>query len=206
MRDPDDVTDTASEAYTERLARLEGAAWKRWLNVQTPYRWNIRRLKLGRTLDIGCGIGRNLSHMDGQGVGVDHNAASIETCRRRGFRAYTSDEFFSTEDARPGSFDSMLVAHLLEHVSSEQGTAILRLYLPCIRTGGRVVLITPQERGYDTDASHVRFVGFDEMHALAASIGLGVEQRYSFPFPRVVGRVFPYNEFVMVLRAVAAEV
>ena len=32
---------------------MTGAGWKRLLNVQAPYRWNVRRLDLGFTLDVG---------------------------------------------------------------------------------------------------------------------------------------------------------
>ena len=34
---------------------------------------------------------------------------------------------------------------------------MLRTYLPMVRAGGRVVLITPQERGYRFDPTHVRW-------------------------------------------------
>ena len=52
-------SDTTAQAYTDRLAALEQARWKQLLDVQAPYRWNLRRL-LGehRVLDVGCGIGR----------------------------------------------------------------------------------------------------------------------------------------------------
>ncbi len=50
--------DTRDAAYTTRLDELGGAAWKRYLDVQAPYRWNLSRLNLGFTLDVGCGIGR----------------------------------------------------------------------------------------------------------------------------------------------------
>src|SRR4051794_18594837 len=100
--------------YAARLERLELAGWKRLLDVQRPYRWNIRRLNLGRTLDVGCGIGRNLLHLGGNGVGVDHNETSVQLCRERGLTAYTIDEFFASTESAPGSFDSMLVAHVVE--------------------------------------------------------------------------------------------
>ncbi len=60
------------------------------------------------------------------------------------------------------------------------------------------MFITPQERGYASDATHVRFVGFTESAAMAATLGLTVARQYSFPFPRSAGRVFTYNEFVTV--------
>jgi 2-polyprenyl-3-methyl-5-hydroxy-6-metoxy-1,4-benzoquinol methylase len=186
--------------YTDRLQRLSGARWKQVLDVQAPYRWNLRRLRLGRTLDVGCGIGRNLAHLGGNGVGVDHNPSSIETCRSLGLTAYTSDEFFRDGHAAPGGFDAMLAAHLLEHMPAEQAREVVKSYLPCVRPGGRAVFITPQERGYASDETHVRWVGFAEAAQLCEELGMTVERQFSFPFPRPVGKVFTYNEFVTVAR------
>jgi 2-polyprenyl-3-methyl-5-hydroxy-6-metoxy-1,4-benzoquinol methylase len=189
------MTDKAE--YTDRLRRLEQARWKRLLDVQAPYRWNIRRLDLGRTLDVGCGIGRNLAHLGGNGVGVDHNAASVETCRARGLEAYTTEEFFAAER---DPFDSMLAAHLLEHMPADQARDVVKSYLPYVKPGGTAVFITPQERGYASDETHVRWVGFEEARALCDELGLTVRRQYSFPFPRLAGKVFTYNEFVTVAR------
>src|SRR5215217_1299561 len=149
--------------YTDRLQRLSGAGWKRALNVQAPYRWNIRRLDLGFTLDVGCGIGRNLSPLDGNGVGVDPNATSIEACRAAGLTAFTTEEFYKSEYAKPDRFDSLLSAHVVEHVTAEQAVEIFTPYLPFVKSGGAVVFITPQERGFNSDATHIRFSGFAEV-------------------------------------------
>ena len=168
--------------------------------MQAPYRWNVRRLRLGRTLDLGCGIGRNLAHLDGAGVGVDHNAASVAVARERGLEAYTAEEFLAGPKAVPGSFDSLLAAHVVEHMTEDGAVDLLRTYLRFVCAGGKAVLITPQELGYATDATHVRFCGFPEVTALCAAAGLVVVRQFSFPFPRIAGRVFPYNEFVTLAR------
>ena len=167
------------------------------LPVQLPYRLNIRRLHLGRTLDVGCGIGRNLAHLD-EAVGVDHNAESIEIARARGHEAYTVDEFEASPAAAPAAFDSLLFAHVLEHMTSAQGAALVETYLTYLRPGGRLCFITPQERGFASDATHVEFVDIDALRRLAARLGFSVERAYSFPFPRFAGRWFIYNEFVLV--------
>jgi SAM-dependent methyltransferase len=192
--------DTAGSAYAERLIRLGGASWKRLIPVQAPYRWNLRRLRLGRTLDVGCGLGRNLAHLDGNGVGVDHNPQCVATARAAGLTAYTPAEFAASAEARPGTFDSMLVAHVLEHLPTAAADRLVTEYLPYLRPAGRVVLITPQERGFASDETHVRFVDDAELIQTAGRLGLAVERAYSFPFPRAVGRVFPYNEFMLLAR------
>jgi len=62
-----------TSAYADRLESRAASRWRKYLGVQLPYRWNLRRLRLGFVLDVGCGVGRNLAHLDGNGVGVDPN-------------------------------------------------------------------------------------------------------------------------------------
>ncbi|WP_336923666.1 class I SAM-dependent methyltransferase [Aquipuribacter sp. SD81] len=190
-----DGADTRGAAYTERLVALQTVWWKRVLPVQAPYRWNVRRLRLGRVLDVGCGLGRNLTHLDGNGVGVDHNPAFVAHCRSLGLRAWTTEEFAGSPDAVRGGFDSLLLAHVVEHVDAATADEILRTYLPYVRPGGAVHVVTPQERGQAFDPTHVRFCDFDVVEALLRDHGLAVERRYSFPFPRWAGSLFVYNEF-----------
>ncbi len=195
----DDATRDA--AYAERLSHLQGARWKRMLSVQRPYRWNLRRLDLGHALDIGCGVGRNLENLGGNGVGVDHNADAVATCRTRGFSAYTTEEFADSEAGAPGSYSSLLFAHVLEHMARADAVALVTSYLTYLGRPGKVVLITPQERGYSSDPTHVEFMGADALRSIAEECGLTVQRSFSFPFPRALGRVFTYNEFVLVATA-----
>jgi hypothetical protein len=85
-------------------------------------------------------------------------------------------------------------------VPEADAVALLQTYLPLVRPNGKVVLITPQEKGYTTDSTHVRFCGYGEVAALADKVGLRLVRQYSFPFPRFAGKVFPYNEFVTLAR------
>jgi SAM-dependent methyltransferase len=166
--------------------------------VQAPYRWNLRHLRLGFTLDVGCGIGRNLVNLDGYAVGIDYNPEAIAIAVQRGLTAFTPDEFGRSNLAHPETFDSLLAAHVIEHLNRRDALELLRTYLPYVRSGGTVVLITPQERGFRSDASHVDFVDFGSLEAMSDELGLTVQRSYSFPFPRLFGKIFTYNEFVLV--------
>lgn len=201
MTTPDPTPSTRGDDYAERLERLGGKKWKRVLDVQRPYRWNLRRWELGRTLDVGCGNGRNLVNLPAGSVGVDHNPSLVAACRALGCEAYTVDEFLADEQLmRPDGFDSLLAAHLIEHLTPEFAREILTGYLRLVKPGGRIVFITPQERGYASDATHIAFTDFDALRALAVDLGLEVEKTYSFPFPRFTGKFFTYNEFNLVAR------
>ena len=192
---------TQDPAYADRLRRKSGAWWKRVLDVQAPYRWNLRRLELGRTLDVGCGIGRHLESLPAGSVGVDHNHESIAEAKRRGLTAFTGEEWADSEENRPESFDSLLVSHVIEHMDAAMGEMVVSAYLPCLKPGGKVLFICPQERGYASDATHERFVDIAGLEALARKLGLTPERSYSFPLPRLFGRVFTHNEFCVLARA-----
>lgn len=196
----DELRDTRDAEYAERLEKLSGAGWKRWLDVQAPYRYNLRRLELGRTLDLGCGIGRNLAHLGGNGVGLDHNASAVAVARERGLVAFQPEEFVASSHASDGAFDALLCAHVVEHMAYAEALDLVGAHLRYVRPGGRVVLIAPQDAGFRGDSTHVEFMDFGKLHAILDAHGLTRERSYSFPFPRVVGHVFPHNEFVVVGR------
>lgn len=194
---------SADPEYTARLEQQTGKGWKQMLGVQAPYRRHIRRVVEGRVLDVGCGIGRNLLHLDGHGVGVDTNPHSIEVARRQGFTVYTDEEFPSSSEAVPGSYDSLLFAHVLEHMTAgEAASGLLGAYLPYLRTGGRVVVIVPQEAGFRSDPTHVTFLDLEQVAEIEAEHGLVREAGYSFPLPRFAGKVFTHNETVALSRKV----
>jgi SAM-dependent methyltransferase len=195
---------TIGEDYAQRLIRLQDAPWKRLLRVQAVFRWNLQRLKPGFTLEIGCGIGRNLQHLRGQSVGVDTNEHCVRAARVRGLIAFTPDEFRAApEYNRPSRFDTILLAHVAEHMHESEAVALLGQYLDLLRPGGRLVLIAPQEAGFRSDATHVELMDFARLQRISTRLGLVPERTFSFPFPRWAGRWFTYNEFVVVSRRTA---
>ena len=194
-----DAPDTSGPAYTRRLVARESAGWKRLLNVQAPYRWNLRRLLGGRAvLDVGCGIGRNLAYLGPGSVGVDHNIDSVEICRERGLTAFTPADLMASRYAAPGTFDGLLAAHIIEHLDPGTAGEVLAPYLGMLAPTARVVLICPQRRGFASDPTHTAYFDQIALAALGRELGLSVQRQYSFPFPEWAGSLFTYNEFVTV--------
>jgi len=136
-----------------------------------------------------------LAFVDGNGVGVDHNVSSVQECRDRGFEAYTPEGF---AQADCGLFDTILLSHVLEHLDEPAGEGLIAAYLPHLRPGGRVVLITPQEVGQRSDPTHVRLVDAAASRAMLEGLGARVVSSRSFPLPRWGGRLFVHNETVVV--------
>jgi 2-polyprenyl-3-methyl-5-hydroxy-6-metoxy-1,4-benzoquinol methylase len=188
--------------YTSRLQRLSTRRWKRF--VPNPYRWNVRRLATGQVLDIGCGIGRCLDFIGPRGVGVDPNETAVAACRESGHQAYTPADFAAAYQSSETRFDTLLCSHVLEHLDEPTGVALIGEYLPYLRDGGRIMLVTPQERGQRSDATHVRLMDAVALSQLADRCGLVVESMSSFPLPRVFGRWFIYNETVVIARVGAS--
>jgi 2-polyprenyl-3-methyl-5-hydroxy-6-metoxy-1,4-benzoquinol methylase len=191
---------TSDRRYTDRLQRLQGRSWKTVLDVQRPYRWNLRRLQPGRTLDVGCGIGRCLKDLPAGSVGIDHNEHSVGLVTAMGLTAYTPDGFAQAIPRGSRTFDSLLFGHVLEHLRPEEGLSVIRNYLPWLRPNGKVIAFCPQERGYASDPTHVNWLDFAALAALFTAARLVVERSYSFPLPRFFGAWFTYNEFVVIGR------
>ena len=194
------LLDVNDAAYAKRLDRLGRRWWKRLLDVQRPYRWFLRGLQLGYVLDLGCGVGRSLINSGANGVGVDVNPHAVELARQRGLKAFEPAAFESSQYARLGAFDTLLLAHVVEHMTFEQARALLEHHLRYLRPHGRVVLIAPQQAGFTSDPTHVTYFDFAKLRALLQSAHVAPIEQRSFPFPQAVGRWFIHNEFVVIGR------
>ena len=105
---------------------------------------------------------------------------------------------------RAGSIDEVNgktgVAHVLEHMTPNEARDLVGKYLFYLRKNGRIVLICPQSRGFQSDSTHVHYFSAESLTELACDLGLRVESTRSFPFPRFLGRVFTHNETIVLAR------
>lgn len=92
----------------------------------------------------------------------------------------------------------MILSHVLEHMSTQEAIELIELYLPYLSSKAQVIMITPQEKGYTSDSTHVEFMDFARLKLIASKLKLSIQREYSFPFPRFFGKSFIYNEFVMI--------
>jgi 2-polyprenyl-3-methyl-5-hydroxy-6-metoxy-1,4-benzoquinol methylase len=167
---------------------------------QWPYRTHLHSLRLSKTLDIGCGAGRNLKALNEDSVGIDHNSLLVESCKAKGLTAYTTEDFLANAARFKSKFNSILISHVAEHMPAPEFISMLIAYKPFLQHGGRMVVVCPQEKGYASDSTHVYFMDFETISDCLKRAGFTISDQYSFPFPRFAGKIFSYNEFIVIGR------
>ena len=139
---------THGKDYADRLIRLQTAPWKRWLDVQAPHRWNLRRLHPGFTLDIGWRRATQPPDLPGHSVGIDVNEHRVRAARARGPTVFTPDQSAvrRIQQARPLRFHPAgACRRTYDRGSGRCAPAPVRDAL--IRPDGKLILISPQRGG-----------------------------------------------------------
>lgn len=189
---------TQGEEYAARLVSLQSAAWKEKLRLLDPYSWQIKFVCKGNVLEIGSGIGRNLRSLKGRSIGVDHNKTSVDFANEKGLKSLTSTQFLTNSEYKNQKFDTILLSHVLEHIDEETQNEIFMQYLPFLKPNARVVIICPQEVGFYSDPTHIRWVDEEILMKTLIALNCSKIKVSSFPFPRRVGTKFIYNQFVAI--------
>lgn len=157
--------------------------WRFLLPWEVPFKYMARKICKGRVLDVGCGPGRYLSFL-ADAIGIDHNPEMVNFARSRGFMAYTSDEFAGEKNFTQGSFDTILFAHVIEHMSFSEACNLISAYRSYLKPNGRIVLVVPQGRAYRNDHTHVCYFDDQAINKLAEKLQLHLTRTLHHPFPR----------------------
>jgi len=80
-----------------------------------------------------------------------------------------------------------------EHTRKPEFVRLLSGYVDLIKSSGRLIIITPQEAGFRSDPTHVEFMDLPKVRECVNEVGFTPVREFSFPLPRLLGRVFPYN-------------
>jgi SAM-dependent methyltransferase len=108
-------------------------------------------------LDIGCGRGEFLDLMKEAGVaarGIDLSGESVAVCRAKGYRAEVADLFAYLAAAPEGSLDGIFSAQVVEHLEPLRIPEMIRLAASCLKTGGVLVIETPNPECLAIFATH----------------------------------------------------
>lgn len=192
------IKSTKDKEYADYIITAQNTGWKSWLDVQLPYRKKLQKLDLGKTLDVGCGIGRNLKALPASSVGIDHNKYSINYLVKEGFIAYTVGDFKKSEHSKVATYDSLLFAHIIEHLTVKESKDMIRNYLKYLKKGGQVVIICPQKKGFSKDSTHITLHDRESIARLLSGLGLKILTKHSFPLPEYFGGIFAPNEYWVV--------
>lgn len=201
VQNPEAGGDEQAVRWTpRRLRRLLRDLGRPRLAMDQPYRWltmEVRKpregaeclsrtvrlryrvtaeLCKGRVVELGCGAGLLAGMIAGRGhdvVGVDMNVEKIEAARR----AYPALEFMACDASRlqlpDATFDTAVLAEVLEHVDDRVGALLLATAWRLVRPGGRLVVSVPNEDCIP-HRNHIRV--FDRRGLLALLRPLGRPQ------------------------------
>ena len=137
---------TDSDEYFEYLSRRSrlGALYRQhWLYPR------LSRRLIGRTLDLGCGIGDMLVYRSNT-VGVDINPRTVAFCNARGVEAHLMAE--NALPFRSGEFESVLMDNVLEHLP--EPAPLLAEVRRVLGAKGRLLMGVPGTKGWNSDPAH----------------------------------------------------
>lgn len=119
----------------------------------------------GRVLDVGCGAGRHVLHLQDGGhdvVGVDRSPLAIEVCRDRGV-AETRELDIAAIDELEGTFDTVLMFGNNFGLVGTRETAAARLDALASITTPTATLLAESRDPYATeDPDHLSYHAFNE--------------------------------------------
>ncbi|HEY4927753.1 MAG TPA: glycosyltransferase [Acidimicrobiales bacterium] len=96
-------------------------------------------------VDLGCGRGELLQLLESVGVecaGVDRDATSVRSCRRRGLAASKGDVVEFLDGQPPGTLDTVFSSRLVEHLTATQLPELLGASYRALGSGGLLIAET----------------------------------------------------------------
>lgn len=170
------------EFYVEYY-RVENAHWwflGRWHIFLDVIRREFNHRSEGiKALDVGCGTGTMLGHLDsfGPAFGVDCAIEAIRFCQSRG-RNRVTQGFAAALPFEDESFDLVCALDLLEHVSDD--TVSLKEFGRVCRSDGCILITVPAYRflwgRQDEISDHVRRYTAGELRVKIQTAGLVVRK------------------------------
>jgi len=125
----------------------------------------------GRLLDVGCGDGSFLNSMRRRGwqvEGVDFDPAAADQARRR-YQLTVHVGDLAQAKLSAETFDAVTLRHVIEHVPDP--VAVLAECRRLLRSGGRLVVVTPNTESWGLERFQADWMGLDpprHLHLFAA--------------------------------------
>lgn len=175
-----------------------------------PFRWfikgfylrNMLRYLAGPTIDFGCGAGQLLARLPTGSVGIEVNPVLVQRLVGHGFQVFPAqgdDHDFELADLPAGRFESLVIAHVLEHLD-DPARALVALLRACVRLGvTRVLVVLPGHKGFRSDTTHRTFIdrAWLAAHPLPPNLGFVMSTVSDFPGPRWLRPWFTFQELLV---------
>lgn len=130
------------------------------INLKHKYKIATTGLKIGKMLDIGCGVGDFLHTAEQRGwkcMGVEPSEDATTIAKKRIKAEITSSE--DLEQIPDETFDVITMWHVLEHIDNLQWqiSQLQRL----IKKDGRIVIAVPNYKSYDAKYYKDKWAAYD---------------------------------------------
>ena len=147
MKEPVDQDNLDSQRqYFDHLniTSWKGRLYRRYY-LYPILNWHL----IGKTLDIGCGLGSFLRSRKGS-LGIDVNPYCVDYCNNIGLQAFLCRKTpYPFEDQE---FDSVIFDNVIEHL--DDPTYILEEIFRLLKYNGRLIIGVPTIAGYNSQADH----------------------------------------------------
>ena len=104
-------------------------------------------------LDIGCGLGQMLNHLNSKGFknlhGIDINEEAINACKKNGLSVEKVNDIreYTVNDSM--KFDRIVMSHVLEHIEKEKIIdTLIHIRKNLLKKGGVFLLMVPNAQSY----------------------------------------------------------
>ncbi len=163
-----------------------------------PYRRYLvypyyRSLLPGKALEVGCGLGEFLDQAPGM-LGVELNPKLVAVCQQKGLDVKEGSAYAIPYPDE--TFDSLMLDNVFEHLDEPE--VCLNEILRVLKPGGRLLLALPNQKGYATDSTHVRYWNEANLPSFIEKQGFKLINSRNYPIPfKGIGNLFwPYNCFL----------
>lgn len=132
---------------------------------------------IGKTLDVGCGIGDFLGFRLSC-VGVDIDPKAVKYCKSKGFSIKLMS--FNQIPYGDAHFNSIVLDNVLEHITDPKPLLLeISRVLDC---KGILLVGVPGEKGFGADLDHKVFYNEDFLKSTLASAGFDCIEIFDMPF------------------------
>ena len=129
--------------------------------VRKLYLNDIRKYCIGKTIDMGCGIGELLKILPEGSIGFEVNQVAVDFCKHQDLNVQLynfEEDDYKLKMINKGEFKTFTMNHVLEHIEDSQET-VKKIFESCNRLEiERIVFTVPGYKGFQSDKTHRTYI------------------------------------------------